>query len=307
MAASRGDEDTVRPYRVLVSMLCDKRHEDFVKTLLNLIVMAKQAKRTFNLNFPIPSIENFFDGFTLLHYAVYHGSELGITCLLDQGAIVNLKKKGSEVGYYGLSPLHIAAIVGDVSIANLLITRDAEINAIQPFLSGYQYKRTPLYWAIKCGRQAMVDFLIAQGADPTIYDEKSILGLTQRRMPSRVDSFRVYNDLLLYKRSMHHNQVSVEWLIKLSVVMPHIFPNELPSLQILCLWVLLKNPSHMTEEANTLIGGSRSLGCHSGMIHSDVIKCYGIFASLSTRHEPSHFSESVYTMIDGIRSVFKRS
>lgn len=62
-----------------------------------------------------------------------------------------------------------ACIHNRIEAASLLLERGAQINAIPP---GFDYAGTGLHNAAVHGHRAMVEFLIAQGADPNIKDLK---------------------------------------------------------------------------------------------------------------------------------------
>ncbi|WP_373652493.1 ankyrin repeat domain-containing protein [Schlesneria sp. DSM 10557] len=58
---------------------------------------------------------------------------------------------------------------GQLDSANELITHGAEINAIP---AGFDFAGTPLHYAALNNRREMVEWLLSQGADPTIRDTK---------------------------------------------------------------------------------------------------------------------------------------
>jgi ankyrin repeat protein len=62
-----------------------------------------------------------------------------------------------------------ACMHGHVEAAELLLAKGAEINAIP---GGFDYAGTGLHYAALNGRRAMVEFLLAHGADRTIKDTK---------------------------------------------------------------------------------------------------------------------------------------
>lgn len=88
----------------------------------------------------------------------------------------------------GLTALHLAASGGDVSMAEFLLTRGAEVN---PQWEG----ETPLHWASYDGRYEIVRCLLAHGADPNLTDGQ---GMTPLAWAAKVDhgNVRVLEALL---------------------------------------------------------------------------------------------------------------
>jgi hypothetical protein len=62
-----------------------------------------------------------------------------------------------------------ACMHNQLAAAKLLLHKDADINAIPP---GFDFAGTGLHYAALRGHRTMVDFLLEQGADPTIRDSK---------------------------------------------------------------------------------------------------------------------------------------
>ena len=86
------------------------------------------------------------------------------------GSLVHLKDAA------GNTPLHQAAITGSVSISELLLSKGADINAINTQMN------TPLHLAIQNGKDEVSKYLIEKGADLTIQNivKKTPLHLTVR-------------------------------------------------------------------------------------------------------------------------------
>jgi ankyrin repeat protein len=108
-----------------------------------------------------------------LHKAVKYGDADRVRKLLDAGADVNgrnsskavkLLRGGTPLQY---TPLHWAAYIGDREIAELLISRGAELDAENPDSS------TPLYLAAEQGYPEVVKFLISEGAEVNVKDSSS--------------------------------------------------------------------------------------------------------------------------------------
>lgn len=90
-----------------------------------------------------------------LHSAVESAKQEIVELLLAHGAAVD----GRGVHSRGMTPLHFAAYRGLKVIAELLLTKDADLNARD--LNG----QTPLFLAVNSGRKDVVEMLVAKGAD----------------------------------------------------------------------------------------------------------------------------------------------
>jgi uncharacterized protein len=91
--------------------------------------------------------------------------------LLKSGADVNAARPD------GISALHLAAGAGDVEIARVLITAGANVGASTTLLGS-----KPLHMAAENGHAAVVDLLLARGADPNAADR---LGTTPLMLATR--------------------------------------------------------------------------------------------------------------------------
>ncbi|ULL16270.1 ankyrin repeat domain-containing protein [Paenibacillus sp. H1-7] len=89
-------------------------------------------------------------------YALDTGLEM-VRLLLDAGADPN------NANWQGITYLHIAAWLGNVEYAKLLLDCGAELEPIDQ-----EYGTTPLGWAAKYGRTEMVRFLLSRGANPLL-------------------------------------------------------------------------------------------------------------------------------------------
>jgi len=75
------------------------------------------------------------------------------------------------------TPLHLAAVQGNVPLAELLLLHGAEINAVDPATG-----RTPLHLAAHHGHRQMIRFLLSRGANRSTIDHA---GLTPQRVAER--------------------------------------------------------------------------------------------------------------------------
>ncbi|KAK2724436.1 hypothetical protein QYM36_001072 [Artemia franciscana] len=103
-----------------------------------------------------------YDGQTALYFAVSKG-EISLTkYLLELNANPNLKLRRSR-----WTPLHYAAMKGDLEISRLLVSNGATIDA---FTSD---GRTPLCWSVIERKVSMTKYLLEQGANPNLKFDKS--------------------------------------------------------------------------------------------------------------------------------------
>jgi ankyrin repeat protein len=91
-----------------------------------------------------------------LHKAAREGDADRVRELLDAGADVNVRNADKQRLQY--TPLHWAAYYGHLEIAEILISRGADLDAEDPDYS------TPLYLAAEQGYPEVVKFLISKGA-----------------------------------------------------------------------------------------------------------------------------------------------
>eukprot|EP00300_Choanocystis_sp_HF-7_P016359 c19386_g1_i2.p1 GENE.c19386_g1_i2~~c19386_g1_i2.p1 ORF type:complete len:210 (-),score=28.86 c19386_g1_i2:130-759(-) len=107
-----------------------------------------------------PQLINFRDrnGFTALHHAATNGDQDLVILLLRRGAV-------NEKDNTGFTPLHHAAWKGHANVVRLLANSGADIDA-----TDFQGD-TPLMTAVFWKRPAVVNTLIALGADVTFKDQ----------------------------------------------------------------------------------------------------------------------------------------
>jgi ankyrin repeat protein len=93
------------------------------------------------------------DGMTPLHVAAALGQKDTVQLLLAKGANVNVKSDDAD------TPLHIAAITNNKEVAELLLAKGAAVDAKDA------HGRTPLYDAVARGGEVTVELLLTKGAD----------------------------------------------------------------------------------------------------------------------------------------------
>ncbi|XP_042208914.1 uncharacterized protein LOC121857104 isoform X2 [Homarus americanus] len=102
-------------------------------------------------------------GWTLLHHAVYKGTQKICELLLECGANVNAADD------HGRTPLLLAAYRGEHQIMQILMEEGADINA-QDWMG-----HTPLHWAAKEGSADTVDLLLDHQAHTHIKNKEGLL------------------------------------------------------------------------------------------------------------------------------------
>ena len=95
-----------------------------------------------------------------LHKAAREGDADRVRKLLDAGADVDVRN--ANKGRLQYTPLHWAAFCGHLEIAEILISRGADLDAEDPTYS------TPLYLAVEWGHPKVVEFLISKGAEVNV-------------------------------------------------------------------------------------------------------------------------------------------
>lgn len=102
----------------------------------------------------------------------------------NQDLVEKLIKKGADVNKTGWTPLHYAASGGQVAIISLLLENSAYIDAESP--NG----TTPLMMAAMYGTSASVDFLLKEGADPTLKNQQKLTALDFAQRGNRPDAMK---------------------------------------------------------------------------------------------------------------------
>jgi ankyrin repeat protein len=102
-----------------------------------------------------------------IHVQAAKGNVENIVDLLDDDPeLVNLVDK-MDFG----TPLHWAAVYGQLRACKLLITRGANLEIVD------DCGQTPLWWAIRSGEFEVVRLLLARGADPNMKDQEGHVAL----------------------------------------------------------------------------------------------------------------------------------
>lgn len=128
---------------------------------------------------------------TLLHIAIHSNSPKKVKLLLENGAKVNQTEL-----FYNNTELHLAAIIGNKAIAELLIQSGVKIDKLNSKL------KTPLYYAAKYGHKEVSDLLIKMGADKKNIAEENY-------------GFSEYLDNKLNKRQFYCWNISNNgWVVK---------------------------------------------------------------------------------------------
>jgi ankyrin repeat protein/L-ascorbate metabolism protein UlaG (beta-lactamase superfamily) len=140
-------------------------------------------------------------GWTALHSAVSRGHLNVAEALIAREADVNALTEG------GSAPLHVAVHGGDPRIAELLIEHGADVNARD------DGGATPLLWAARSGRGEMMELLIAKGGEVNTADNGGVMPLHCALLSGQPDQAR----LLLNKgakvdaRENRYGRTTLHW------------------------------------------------------------------------------------------------
>lgn len=91
---------------------------------------------------------------TALHISAWDGDYNKTSQLIQQGQSIYAK-----TGVFEFTPFHMAIFKGHTQVADLLLSKGANINEVSNF------NQTALHWAAFMGETASVKFLIQKGAD----------------------------------------------------------------------------------------------------------------------------------------------
>ncbi|QNN22090.1 ankyrin repeat domain-containing protein [Planctomycetales bacterium ZRK34] len=81
----------------------------------------------------------------------------------------------------GATPLHIAALYGNLSVAQVLLHQHPDVDPVLP-----NDGRTPLHLALEMESDAMVKLLVSSGADPNVYGPQSDSAIFEVLLNSRI-------------------------------------------------------------------------------------------------------------------------
>ena len=98
----------------------------------------------------------------LLYAARPEGHPQTVLALLEGGAEVNVADD------FGMTPLHGAAMIGDVDVARVLIDKGADVN--RQTRDGY----TALHIAAISGKTGFVQFLLDKGANRNLREKRNL-------------------------------------------------------------------------------------------------------------------------------------
>ncbi|MDE0091806.1 MAG: ankyrin repeat domain-containing protein [Oligoflexia bacterium] len=98
---------------------------------------------------------------TELHMASYNGDYNKVSQLIQQGYDIH-----SKTLVYKFTPFHMSIFKGHTYVADLLLSKGANIN------ENSNFNQTPLHWAAFMGQTASVNLLIKKGADLERFSEQ---------------------------------------------------------------------------------------------------------------------------------------
>jgi ankyrin repeat protein len=124
-----------------------------------------------------------YDGWTALHLAAFFGRQAAAERLLDAGADPTAVSRNSMRN----TPLHAALAGGHTDVALYLITRGADVNAVD---AG---RHTPLHIAAENGLIDAVRALVAAGADAHAVDAEDNTPLSRAAARNRHEVVDILN------------------------------------------------------------------------------------------------------------------
>ena len=104
------------------------------------------------------------DGFTVLHLSLFSGDEPTVRAVLERRPDLEAGARGTTAK--DVKPIHTAAFVRNVKLAEVLIDAGADVNSREA--RGF----TALHAAAENKDTEMVRMLLRRGADPTARDDK---------------------------------------------------------------------------------------------------------------------------------------
>ena len=107
----------------------------------------------------------------------------------------NMVKKGADVNKTGWTPLHYAASNGHVAVIRLLLENYAYIDAESPNGS------TPLMMASLYGSVEAVKLLVEEGADPLLRNQQGLTALEFAKTGKKTESTEVLEKVMRSKRA----------------------------------------------------------------------------------------------------------
>eukprot|EP00064_Thunnus_orientalis_P014646 superscaffoldBa00002573_g14693 len=141
-------------------------------------------------------------GFTPLHIAAHYENMSVAQLLLNRGANVNFTPKVSN----GITPLHIASRRGNVMMVRLLLDRGAQIDAKT------KDELTPLHCAARNGHVRIIEILLEHGAP---IQAKTKNGLSPIHMAAQGDHMDCVRQLLQYNAEI--DDITLDHLTPLHV------------------------------------------------------------------------------------------
>ncbi len=140
-----------------------------------IVAVRERAAKVFRLLVDTPGVHidaRSRNGDTALMIAAYLSDAVAVQALLERGA---------EVNRTGWTPLHYAASSGSILVIRVLLDHAAYIDAESP------NKTTPLMMAARAGHRSAVQYLLDEGADPSLKNEVGLSAADFARAQGHAD------------------------------------------------------------------------------------------------------------------------
>lgn len=139
------------------------------------------------------------DGKTPMHHVVYDNNKNDhVRLYIDKGADVNAKDQ------LGRSPMHYAAIVGNIEAMDYLCSHSADIGMFD------KYGKTPLYYAAQRGQVEAVKWFLDKGVTP----DGGVIDMLTMSIKGKYNNFEKLKEILPLLQKSRKNKMKEDALLQ---------------------------------------------------------------------------------------------